>query len=356
MILNKIATTEFAVALSVVAFACLFAWKYLVVEKERKKIIIEENEKREKPSIEEQQSNFSTIHWEEEQVKLPRKEVIVETFLGPVTVTLVGEDNAKGKIVTLHEIGTNHRSSYGSFTQLASSVKEFKNVQWVHIDLPGHREGDATVERMGSMSELVEMVGGIVDHFNISYFIAFGIGIGANIWLRYSLRSHDKLMGMILIGVTPESAAIGERVHLGLASASLRFGMNSYSQRALSRFLFNQDLDSHSVKSCCSTMRDLNPVNVKALVDVYRTRDSIATESLSLNNVPVLLFAGTSGPFGYLIPGVGRVTAMLELFQKLNMQVSSWSEHRFNGHLLTEEAPKDLLECICVFLKALRLA
>jgi hypothetical protein len=87
--------------------------------------------------------------------KVPRRVVMVQTPLGKVRVTVVGDESARGKLVTFHDIGTNHLSCFGRFFGHSGmskgnprDTKVWEQFVIYHIDAPGHEEEAEDLARM----------------------------------------------------------------------------------------------------------------------------------------------------------------------------------------------------------------
>jgi pimeloyl-ACP methyl ester carboxylesterase len=154
--------------------------------------------------------------------------------------------NAPGRtsLLTFHDIGTNHNSFLGffNFPEMQVLMQHF-NVY--HVCAPGHqdmagpvmlnpngteerhllsastgnigtsnnaatsltgsvytifgRASQSTAGAYPSLDEMADMLDSVVSHFNINYFVGFGMGAGSNVLARYTMKSHSKILGLFLL-------------------------------------------------------------------------------------------------------------------------------------------------------------
>lgn len=97
-------------------------------------------------------------------------------------------------IITLHDIGLNHRSCFGNFLAHPDAAGLRENCCFYHIDLPGQSDDDVEMpheRRYPHMDEIADWIGTVTKHFKLDYFFAIAVGAGANILTRYLMRKSD---------------------------------------------------------------------------------------------------------------------------------------------------------------------
>ena len=145
----------------------------------------------------------------------------VETSRGKLRVTRQGKEG-KTAIVTFHDIGQNHTSAFLGFFNFYEMRPLLDQFCIYHIDAPGQQEDgeDLPAEYLyPTMDELSDMVGEVVNFFDIKRFIGFGIGAGANILCRYALWNPTRVEALVLVELV---ASNGGWIEWGYQKVSLR--------------------------------------------------------------------------------------------------------------------------------------
>ena len=152
----------------------------------------------------------------------------VETSRGKLRVTRQGKEG-KTAIVTFHDIGQNHTSAFLGFFNFNETRPLLDHFCIYHIDAPGQQEDseDLPVEYLyPTMDELSDMVGEVVNFFDIKRFIGFGIGAGANILCRYALWNPTRVEALVLVELV---ASNGGWIEWGYQKVSLRLHVRARS-------------------------------------------------------------------------------------------------------------------------------
>ena len=103
---------------------------------------------------------------------------------------MVQGDVKRPKMITIHDVGLNSESCFGSFFNYPQMEAIRKGFCVYHLTLPGQ---EPTATSMGAgyvyptMEELSEMLASFVSLYNIDSFIGFGVGLGANVLVRYAM-------------------------------------------------------------------------------------------------------------------------------------------------------------------------
>mmetsp|Transcript_31336 Transcript_31336/g.94142 ORF Transcript_31336/g.94142 Transcript_31336/m.94142 type:complete len:285 (-) Transcript_31336:178-1032(-) len=94
-------------------------------------------------------------------------------------------------IVTVHDIGLNHRSCFAGFLGHPRAEGLLRICCFYHIDLPGQSDGDVTLftdRTYPTMTQLGDAVGAVVRHCSLTHFYAIGVGAGVNVLVRYLIQ------------------------------------------------------------------------------------------------------------------------------------------------------------------------
>lgn len=321
-------------------------------------------------------------------VKVARRVEWVETPLGKVRVTIVGDETKRGKLVTFHDVGLNHYSCFGRFfgpggrrRGEARDLKVWEQFCIYHIDAPGHEEeakdlarshlapnhgglkSDKDGEEGGmTMNALAGVVECVVTELKIGCFVGFGVGAGANVLLRVAVRRPEFVRALILIGADAKRATDAESWYYYTTLKIMeKYGMNGYALDMWTRLHYsasvcsvNNGKGSAQVKSYRQILtNDLNPKNLAAYLHAYKNRTSIdktsderhdhknaphdkvmETEDLviKLRGSKVLLMAsdGSAPPsWCFFLYGFSRVVPAKRLFELLDRgrtnQVATWT-------------------------------
>lgn len=166
---------------------------------------------------------------------LEEHEVATEFGL-PLRVYIQRGTKCCGSIITYHDLGTNHRSMVRFFNQPDMRVISSYFTVY-HVCAPGHHDTAGPVasevivaedpERGGvrenllgspgsgvyaiygqgrgntpsfpTLDELAEMLQSVVQQFRISCFVGVGVGAGANVLSRYTLRHSERVLSLFLV-------------------------------------------------------------------------------------------------------------------------------------------------------------
>uniref|UniRef100_A0AC35FIQ9 Uncharacterized protein n=2 Tax=Panagrolaimus sp. PS1159 TaxID=55785 RepID=A0AC35FIQ9_9BILA len=118
--------------------------------------------------------------------------------------------HGKTVIITVHDVGTNHKS-FIRFVNHPSMADVKQKAVFLHVCIPGQE--DHAPDFTGDFPTLAQIGEDLVcalDKFDIRTCIAFGEGAGANIICRFALASPNRIMGIILVHCTSTTAGIIE--------------------------------------------------------------------------------------------------------------------------------------------------
>lgn len=128
----------------------------------------------------------------------------VGTPYGPIYVEVIG-DRKKTPILTYHDIGMNHRSSFSNFFYSSDMMPLADHFCVYHLNAPGQEEGAPRLPEdyvYPTVDELADQVQSVVDHFKLRRFIGMGSGAGANVLTRFALSHPGNVQGLILVNPT----------------------------------------------------------------------------------------------------------------------------------------------------------
>ncbi|KAK6727960.1 hypothetical protein RB195_005554 [Necator americanus] len=216
---------------------------------------------------------------------------------------------SKHPLVTFHDLALDSESNFQNFFQFVS-IAEFTDKFCIYnINAPG-QEMDAhplpETYVFPSMDDLARIVENVVDHFDLHSLIAFGVGVGANVLLRYALLNQRRLDALILVNCVANTAGWIEWAYHKMNLRYLRsVGMNTFTVDYLMWHHFGRRLDECSpdiVRQYRVYFQHLpNPSNLAMFIESYLNRSPIAIsrdgETGPQLHVPVLQIVGAGSPF-----------------------------------------------------------
>ncbi|CAD5206592.1 unnamed protein product [Bursaphelenchus okinawaensis] len=288
-------------------------------------------------------------------------EETVETVHGTVKVVIYG-DRTKNAVVTFHDIGLDANGNFQNFFQFGTAT-EFSEAFCVYnINAPG-QESDAKAFPDGyefpSMEGLVDVVDAVVRHFHIKSFIGFGIGAGANVLLRYTLKNQSKVEALVLINAVISRAGWIEWGYEKFNIKSLRStGMNNVVVEYLLWHYLGKRLDEVN-QDVINQYRNMiythpNPGNLAMYMEAYLNRSEIVVQqpangSASVPNQPILKVP--------ILQMVGSRSGFLEetvdLHSKLDPSRAEWIKVSECCGLVLDDKPDKVTESLLLFLQGL---
>ncbi len=128
-------------------------------------------------------------------------------------VAVQGDRSRKAAIVTMHDLGMDYVSCFQSlfcFHQLQPVLKHFCVY---HVNFPGQERNSqpfADDYVYPTMDEVASMLKEVIDFYRIKCCIGFGVGAGANVFLRLGLKFPDSVEGLVLVNGTCSAASWSE--------------------------------------------------------------------------------------------------------------------------------------------------
>ncbi|VIO96994.1 Uncharacterized protein BM_BM6685 [Brugia malayi] len=245
-------------------------------------------------------------------------------------------------------------TSFQNFFQYATAGEFLSNFCIYNINAPGQEMDAAPLPDhyvYPTMDGLVQIVDNCVEQFKIREFIGLGVGVGANVMLRYALQNQSKMDALILINCVATSAGWVEWFYQQINIRSLRTrGMTNFSVDYLLWHHFGNHVTLNppdTVRRYRAYLQHLpNPKNLSAFIEAYLNRTPISisrdgTMGPKLN-VPVLQIVGGDSAF---------VKDSVELNARLNPADSEWLKLSGSGGLVLDDKPEGVAQAIILFLQ-----
>eukprot|EP00127_Corallochytrium_limacisporum_P003603 Clim_evm86s150 gene=Clim_evmTU86s150 len=126
----------------------------------------------------------------------------VQTRHGVMHVRVEGE---KGRpvMVTLPEQGVSNALCFGTLMNFPPMRTVMSHMQCYHLDFPGFSHESGPWPRSApypSMEQFAEMVADVLDHYDLRFVYCYGIGAGANIFVRLATVQPSRISGLLLQG------------------------------------------------------------------------------------------------------------------------------------------------------------
>ncbi|EYC12165.1 hypothetical protein Y032_0048g1645 [Ancylostoma ceylanicum] len=279
----------------------------------------------------------------------------VDTDYGKVKVSIYG-NRGKHPLVTFHDLALDSESNFQNFFQFVSIAEFTEKFCIYNINAPG-QEVDAQPlpesYEYPSMDGLAKIVENVVDHFELQSLIAFGVGVGANVLLRYALLNQRRLDALILVNCVANTAGWIEWAYQKMNLRYLRgSGMNTFTVDYLMWHHFGRRLDECSpdiVRQYRVYFQHLpNPSNLAMFIESYLNRSPIAISRDGQTgpqlNVPVLQIVGAGSPF---------VNDTVDVNTKLDPAHSDWIKVSDACGLVLDDRPEVVTESMMLFLQGL---
>ncbi|EPB71051.1 Ndr family protein [Ancylostoma ceylanicum] len=258
----------------------------------------------------------------------------VDTDYGKVKVSIYG-NRGKHPLVTFHDLALDSESNFQNFFQFVSIAEFTEKFCIYNINAPGQEvDAQPLPERLQSL-------------------IAFGVGVGANVLLRYALLNQRRLDALILVNCVANTAGWIEWAYQKMNLRYLRgSGMNTFTVDYLMWHHFGRRLDECSpdiVRQYRVYFQHLpNPSNLAMFIESYLNRSPIAISRDGQTgpqlNVPVLQIVGAGSPF---------VNDTVDVNTKLDPAHSDWIKVSDACGLVLDDRPEVVTESMMLFLQGL---
>lgn len=215
--------------------------------------------------------------------------------VGDLTIYVVGEDskdkkdekeNIKRKevMITFHDVGMNHKTCFERFFQHEDIVHLLDRFVIYHVDAPGQEskaENLASDYQYPSITKLAEMVGNVIDHFNLSDVVCFGVGAGANVLTELAVSKWgEKIAGLVVVEPGISTASFKEWGAGKIKAHQLdKKGFTEDTIKYLMWHHFERNSGKPKVELEDQFMKDvkehMNPHNVAAFIKAYNSRSDL---------------------------------------------------------------------------------
>jgi len=294
------------------------------------------------------------------------QEEMVNTARGSLLVAVQG-DRSKPAIITYHDLGLNHVANFQAFFNFSEMRTLVQNFCVYHVNAPGQQEGATTLPEgfvYPTMEELGEQISDVMLHFDLKSFIALGVGVGANILVRFALAHPERVDAMCLLNCISTTAGWIEWGYQKLNARHLR--SKGMTQGALDYLMWHHfgRLTEERNHDLVHVYREyfehhVNPVNLALFIDSYiqrtdmgivRELDPTRKAMARTPKVPILNMTGALSP---------HVDDTVTFNGRLDPGNSTWMKLQDCGMVL-EEQPAKVVEAFRLFLQgngfALKLA
>ena len=311
-------------------------------------------------------SNYPLISCPKIDQSLAVNEEIIETSFGCILVAHQGCDLSQEKpvFVTFHDLGMNHSSNFDDFFDFTDNKILLQSFSVLHVNAPG-QESFASPLPEGyvypSMEQLAFLVEEVVDHFKVKHFIGFGCGVGANVMLRFCLRTPDRFEGLFLINPSCNKAAWSEWFFQRKNIRSLRNNNRSsllpaVVQEFLMWYHFGTTVEKrHALSRETMAMHrnawkgiQVNPYNLSLLLESYVNRTEINISRENRDSQPkcqTVILVGTYSP-------QATINESVDLNSKLDPAKTTWIKLSDSGMVLQEQ-PDAAARVLRLFLQGL---
>ncbi|ULT79663.1 hypothetical protein L3Y34_010324 [Caenorhabditis briggsae] len=204
------------------------------------------------------------------------------------------ERGGKTIILTVHDIGTNHKS-FVRFVNHPSMAAVKEKAIFLHVCVPGQEDNSADYfGDFPTLDGIGDDLNAVLDKFEVKSAIAFGEGVGANIICRFAMGHPNRIMGIILVHCTSTTAGIIEYCKEKVMNMRLE---NSIMSDGAWDYLLAHKFGGES-KSRAEYLEELkqtlNAKNLsKYLVAFTKRTDLSSTIGTKLETVDALLVTGS---------------------------------------------------------------
>ncbi|CAD5216699.1 unnamed protein product [Bursaphelenchus okinawaensis] len=208
------------------------------------------------------------------------------------------ERNHKTVILTVHDVGTNHKS-FVRFVDHASMAEVKKNAVFLHVCVPGQE--DHAPDFAGDFPTLAHLAEDLVvalDQLDVRSCIAFGEGAGANIICRFALQAPNRINGIVLLHCTSTTAGVFEYFKDKMINLRLE---NDVMTDGAWELLVMHKLGNNNKKDKQAYIDELkgtlNPKNLSKYLFSFSKRTDFSTVlGAKLDTIDALLVTGSRAP------------------------------------------------------------
>lgn len=204
------------------------------------------------------------------------------------------ERNSKTVILTVHDVGTNHKS-FIRFVNHPSMADVKSKAVFLHVCIPGQEDNAPDFSgEFPTLAQLGDDLVQVLDKLDVRSCIAFGEGAGANIVCRFALAAPNRIMGIILVHCTSTTAGIMEYFKDMLMNMRLESGVmtqGAWDYLAMHKLGSTEKKEREAyIEELKST---LNPKNLSKYLFSFSKRTDLSTViGAKLDNIDILLVTG----------------------------------------------------------------
>uniref|UniRef100_A0A0N5BUB2 AB hydrolase-1 domain-containing protein n=1 Tax=Strongyloides papillosus TaxID=174720 RepID=A0A0N5BUB2_STREA len=229
------------------------------------------------------------------------QEIIVDGKNCQLTVFVQGDLNErhhKTTILTVHDIGTNHKN-FIKFVNHSSMSSVKANAIFLHVCIPGQEDNALDFSgEFPSLDHIGEDLVHVLDKVDVKTCVAFGEGAGANILCRFAIAHPNRLSCLCLLHCTATSAGLIEKGKDKLANLQLESGImtqSAWDYIALHKF---GSSDCHNKEEYIENLKtSLNPKNLSKYLFTYSKRTDLSSIiSTKIGDIEALLVTGAKAP------------------------------------------------------------
>lgn len=204
------------------------------------------------------------------------------------------ERGGKTIILTVHDVGTNHKSFIRFCNHSSMSDVKQKSI-FLHVCIPGQEDNAADfIGDFPTLAQIGEDLVCVLDKLDVKSCIAFGEGAGANIICRFAMEFPNRIMAVCLVHCTSTTAGLIEYCKDKIMNLRLESGVMSdgaWDYLAHHKYGISEKKDRQQmIDELKST---LNPRNLsKYLFSFSKRTDLSAVIGTKLDSVDALLVSG----------------------------------------------------------------
>ncbi|KAG5524711.1 hypothetical protein RHGRI_031401 [Rhododendron griersonianum] len=242
-----------------------------------------------------------------EAISLGRKEYLVKTGCGPVSVLVCGDPD-KPALVTYPDLALNHMSCFqGLFFCPEAFSLLLHNFCIYQISPPGHELGAAILnpdDPVLSAEDLADQIAEVLDYFGLGAVMCMGVTAGAYILTLFAMKYTQRTLGLILISPLCKAPSWTEWLYNKVMSNLIYFyGMCSLVKDLLLMRYFSKEVrgslqvpESDIVQACRRLLDERQGPNVLQFLEAINGRPDI-TEGLKRLKCRSLIIVGENSPF-----------------------------------------------------------
>lgn len=275
---------------------------------------------------------------------------------GTAAVTVVG-DPSLVPLVTVHDVGLNHRLCFQSVSLCCAELL-LGNFCLYHVDVPGLEPDAPPVDQDAPLTawtvdSLAEVVLRVAEYFNLREALGLGAGLGALALAAAAAQGGEesRFCGIVLVSPPALRAGWWEWGFTTAACQTLArqgwtdWAANHVVQRLFSPVARGGERGSDLLHSYKKELKTQDPKAVAShLQALLRRPDAVASIAPKLK-CHTLVISGEKGLYH---------KEALELNAALDKRLSAWVEVDGGGALLTEERPTVLLSPLQLFVRRLQ--